>query len=45
MPPETIELLEQLAIVPLTATQIHNVTDQDLVLAKVKQYTLMTGQL
>ena len=39
MPPETIALLEQLASVPLTATQIRNMTDRDPVLTKVKQYT------
>ena len=38
--PETIALLEQLASVPLTATQICKMTDHDPVLAKVKQYTL-----
>ena len=40
MPPETIVLFEQLVSVPLTATQIHKTTDDDPVLAKVKQYTL-----
>ena len=39
MPPETIALLEQLASVPLTSTQIRNMTNRDPVLAKVKQYT------
>ena len=39
MPPEITALLEQLASVPLTATQILNMTDQDPVLAKMKQYT------
>ena len=39
MPPETIALLEQLASIPLTATQIQNMTDRDPVLTKVKQYT------
>ena len=33
-------LLEQLASVPLTATQIRKITDHNPVLAKVKQYTL-----
>ena len=39
MRPETIALLEQLASVLLTATQIRNIMDRDPVLAKVKQYT------
>ena len=39
VPPETIGLLEQLASVPLTATQIRTMTARDPVLAKVKQYT------
>ena len=39
MPPETIALLKQLASVPLTVTQIQNMTDRDPVLVKVKQYT------
>ena len=38
-PPETIALLEHLAIVPLTASQIRNITDCDPTLAKVKQFT------
>ena len=37
---EAIALLEQLASVPLTATQIRKITDHNPVLAKVKQYTL-----
>ena len=40
MPPETIVLFEHLVSVPLTATQIHKMTDNNPVLAKVKQYTL-----
>ena len=40
MPLETIALLEQLASVALTATQICKITDHDPVLAKVNQYTL-----
>ena len=36
MPPETIALLEQLASVPLTATQIQNMTDRDPMLTKVR---------
>ena len=40
IPPEAIALLEQLASVPLTATQIRKMIDHDPVLAKVKQYTL-----
>jgi len=39
IPPETIALLEQLASIPLTATQIKSMTGRDPVLAKVKQYT------
>ena len=37
--PEAIALFEQLASVPLTATQIRKITDHNPVLAKVKQYT------
>ena len=40
MLPEAIALLEQLASVPLTATQICKITDHDPVLAKGKQCTL-----
>ena len=39
MPPETIALLEELASIPFTATQIQNMTDRNPVLTKVKQYT------
>ena len=38
-PPETIALLEHLARVPLAASQIKSMTDCDLTLAKVKQFT------
>ena len=38
--PETTALLEQLASVPLTATQIHKITDHNPILAKAKEYTL-----
>ena len=38
-PPETIALLEHLAKVPLTSTQIRSMTDRDPTLAKVKQLT------
>ena len=40
MQPETILLFEQLVSVPLTAIQIRKMTDNNPVLAKVKQYTL-----
>ena len=36
MLPEIIVLLEQLASVPLTATQIFKMTDRDPILTKVK---------
>ena len=38
-PPETIALLEHLANVPLTASQIKSMSDHDPTLAKVKQFT------
>ena len=38
-PPETITLLEHLAKVPLTSTQIRSMTDHDPTLAKVKHLT------
>lgn len=41
--PETIALLEQSATVPLTATQIQNMTDRDPVLAQVKLQCQMTS--
>jgi len=40
---ETIALLEQLASVPLTVTQIKFMTDRDPVLAKVKWFS-QTGR-
>ena len=40
MPPDTIALLEQLASVPLRTNDIHNMTDQHIVLVKVRHYTM-----
>ena len=40
MLPQTIALLEQLASVPLTTTQICKMTNHNPVLAKMKQYLL-----
>ena len=39
-PPETIALMEQLATMPLSATQFRTMTNCNPVLAKVKQFTL-----
>ena len=43
--PETIALLEHLTCVPLTSTQIWNMTDRNPVLAQVKHTHEMVGQL
>jgi len=38
-PPETIALMEQVATMPMSASQIRTMTDHNPVLAKVKQFT------